>query len=141
MPQRLFCILPTGECKPNFHCFLETILDMKNALLATGTAAEANSEAQEAPVLFVVRICGVAQAPLIRVSQEGCCALVQGQRLKPAEWTEDDLLCNMSGHHAIALAALQVAATQSNRAAEVSAQVKMGLQSLLGDMQVWPASV
>ncbi len=64
MPQRLFCILPTGECKPNFHCFLETILNMKNALLATGTAAEANSEAQEAPVLFVVRICGCCASPI-----------------------------------------------------------------------------
>ena len=47
----------------------------------------------------------------------------------------------MSGHHAIALAALRVAATQSDQAAEISAQMEMGLQSLLGDMQVWHASV
>ena len=67
--------------------------------------------------------------------------MVQGQRLKPAEWSEDDLLCSMSGHHAIALAALQDTATESDRAAEVSAQMRTGLQSLLGNMQVWHASV
>lgn len=62
-----------------------------------------------------------------------------GQRLRPPQQSECDFLCSMSGHHAIAQAALRGSGPDNNNAAEVPEQTAEALSSLLQETEVQQA--
>ena len=62
--------------------------------------------------------------------------VLKGQRQRPPPQTERDLVCSMSGHRAIAQAALQASAEEPDAAAEATLGMQQALQSLMQDMKV-----
>ena len=62
--------------------------------------------------------------------------VLNGQRQGPPLQTERDLVCNMSGHRAIAQAALQASAEEPDASAQADLGMQQALQSLMQDMKV-----
>lgn len=62
--------------------------------------------------------------------------VLNGQRQGPPPQTEHYLVCNMSGHRAIAQAALQASAEEPDASAQADVGMQQALQSLMQDMKV-----